>query len=486
MSTEEEKETDAQEPVEQASSIPLSRKRSEDFDSVEQEPVKQAPVETGPAEEISVEEEPAEEETEEDKKKKYWWLSLGLILLLLGGGGFYAMTGMRQAAHKLGGGSDYDQLSANSSIYDGRARAGRSNGDYFPLDEEAARAQAVEAANVDRTNPAVIRSQEELVRDASGKGVSSQSSAGAQGGGEEAVADEQRAGGARTGGGGQAAMAEKLKTRAFLSAGPSGPGSNAGKGAAAAGLTAAFQGNNGTVVGKASEQRETKPMAPKQAGRGSVMESLKGAFKATFYGARLSSQDSAKSWIARSFDGSAESTTAIEYEEKMRSKLDKVNPGSIPNFLRNQDVSADDAKRLTVSDVAKPELDKEGTKDALAADDAYQKKKLANDFSSSMINGLFAGISGTGSSKEVPDDYSYLDNGGDPESFTMFADPEDEQYLQDEELQDYIDTNGFGGECGCSADAPCCCLPGNDAGDAGIGGTEGMIGDFPPSDTLYC
>jgi hypothetical protein len=123
-------------------------------ETAEQELVDQGSAGLEPEGEATEEEaaagEPEEEEEVEEtaagkKEKKFWLLSLGLILLLLAGGGFYAVTGMRQAAHKLGGGSDYEQLSANSSIYDGGAGAAR-NADYFPLDEDAARAQVVTAA----------------------------------------------------------------------------------------------------------------------------------------------------------------------------------------------------------------------------------------------------------------------------------------------------------------------------------------------------
>ncbi|MEK7722660.1 MAG: hypothetical protein AAB359_09765, partial [Elusimicrobiota bacterium] len=324
-------------------------------------------------------------EEEEKKKENYWRLFLCLVLVLLAGGGYYALTGMRQAAHKLAGGADYDQLSANSSIYDGGSGVAE-NGDYFPLDEEAARAQAVGGAKSDRVNSPLIRTREELVADASGKRPSQ----------AVAVKEEEELFSAESSGaapGGQVAMSEKLQIRASLSGGAAGTKDAKNPPSSSAGATGAFQGN-GVVAGKASGQRETNAGIPKKSGRGSVVESLKSAFRASFYGARLSSQDSAKGWIAKSFDGTAEAATAIEYDDKMRSKLDKINPDAIPGFLREQDVSVAEAKRLTASDVAKPKMDIEGTKEALAADENYQNKKLANEFSGSMINGLFAGFSG--------------------------------------------------------------------------------------------
>lgn len=413
-------------------------------------------LEQAPADPASGEQEPVEQETAEEKKSKnYWWLSLGLILLLLAGGGYYALTGMRQAAHKLAGGSDYDQLSANSSIYDGGTGAAK-NGNYFPLDEETA-GPAAGGAKTDRINSSLIRTREELVADASAARPAPTAAVK----GEDGSSSAEASGAAQ---GAQAAMGEKLQARASFSGGAMGSKGAKGSPLSSAGAAAAFQGN-GTAVGKASEQRETRAGTPKKAGRGSVMESLKGAFRASFYGARLASQDSAKSWIARSFDGSPEATTAIEYDEKMRAKLDRVNPGAIPNFLREQDVSAAEAKRLTASDVSKPSMDKEATKEALAEDKDYQKKKLAKDFSSSMLNGLFAGVSGGGSPE------------GDDDGAGVFSDPEDERAILEEELQDWVDTNGFGGECGCSAEAPCCCMP-NSGDGAGVSDGGGMIGDF--------
>ena len=442
MPSDEEKEAAGQEKAENETA---------EQELVDQWSAGEAPLEGETAEQEAGAEEPEEEETAAGKKeKKFWLLSLGLILLLLVGGGFYAVTGMRQAAHKLGGGSDYDQLSANSSIYDGGAGAAR-NANYFPLDEDAARAQAAKAAGGGRINAALIRTQAELVAEASGKrAVQETAAANAQ---EETSSDERAAGTAPAG---QAAMAEKLQARASLSGGAMGSRSAKGSQAAAAGGAGAFQGN-GTVVGRATAQSETKSSTPKGAGRGSVVEGLRSAFKASFYGARLSSKDSARGWIARSFDGTAEPDTAIEYEEGLR-KLDKVNPGSVPGFLRDQDMSADEAKRLTVSEVAKPKLDKEGTKEALAGDKDYQAKKLAGEFSGSMINGIFKGFSGDGPPEDGDGPGPLGRNGpGD------FADPGDEADLNSLGLSEYVESTGFGEECGCSEAAPCCCMPQNSA-----------------------
>lgn len=377
---------------------------------------------------------PEDREAGEEEKRNYWWLSLGLMFCLLAGGGYYALTGMRQAANKLAGGSDYDQLSANSSVYDGGSAAVK-NGNYFPLDEEAARAQTVAGSGRGRVNPSLVRARGELAADASGAGGGRTASVQAGTGAHFAENAAQAAAMPAAHG----AMAEKLQARAFRSGGP---GEKPSKSSSPSVTIAPLQGGAAAVAIRASEQRETKGADPKQAGRGSVMESLKGAFKATFYGARLSSHDSAKTWIARSFDGAPEATTAIQYEEKMRTQLDKVNPDSIPGFLRDQDVNAAEAKSLETPDVAKPKIDKEDTKEALAEDKKYQARKLANDFSGSMLNGLFAGISGTGSPRggDNPDEYADPDAPPDLGGAGLF-------------------NTGNGEECGCSAEAPCCCMP---------------------------
>ncbi|MDD2806599.1 MAG: hypothetical protein PHV33_13690 [Elusimicrobiales bacterium] len=406
----------------------------------------------------------ARETGAEKKEKRFWPAALALMLLVLAGGGYYALTGLDDTAHKLGGGEDYDRLSANSDVYDGTARQAARGADFFPLDEEGARKAAYRAAGdpkdakLDRMNPAVVRTKEELLAAASGAGGSPDIPQPLQDVHEsKGVPPEQQ----QSGG-----MAEKLKNKAYFVAGPGGARS---KGQSAGGNTAAFEGT-GALAGRASVQRETGQAKPRQGAKGGVMDSLKGAFRATFYGARLSSQDSARSWVSRAFDASPEADTAIEYDEKMRSKLDRVNPDSIPSFLRDQDVTSAEAKRLATLEPGKPKLDKDGTYDALKKDSDYQKQKLASDFGSSMLNGMFAGISGTGGGNQP-----------DPE---VFSDPEDQSDFTSLGLGEYLESQGNGEECGCSAGAPCCCLPQDYfASLQDQGGTNcPMYGPFLPND----
>ncbi|OGR78001.1 MAG: hypothetical protein A2X32_11855 [Elusimicrobia bacterium GWC2_64_44] len=403
----------------------------------------------------------ARETGAEKKEKRFWPAALALMLLVLAGGGYYALTGLDDTAHKLGGGSDYDRLSANSDVYDGTAGRGAKNSDFFPLDEEGARQAAYKAegdAKLDRMNPAVIRGKGQLAAEASVSAGSPDI--------PQPLEDVHESKGVPREEPQEGGMAEKLKGKAYFAAGPGGKRS---KGQSVGGNTAAFEGT-GALAGRASLQRETSQAKPRQAGKGGVMDSLKGAFRATFYGARLSSQDSARSWVSRAFDATPEAGTAIEYDEKMRSKLDRVNPDSIPSFLRDQDVNSAEAKRLATSEPGKPKLDKEGTYEALQKDKGYQQQKLASDFGNSMLNGMFAGISGTGGGNQP-----------DPE---VFSDPEDQNDFNSLGLGEYLESQGNGEECGCSAGSPCCCLPQDYfASQQDQGGTNcPTYGPFLPND----
>ena len=179
----------------------------------------------------------------------------------------------------------------------------------------------------------------------------------------------------------------------------------------------------------------------------------------------------------------------------MKAKLDRVNPGSIPNFLRDQNMDATDAKSLGVSSVGKPELDKDGTRESLAEDKDYQSKKNSQYLAKALFTpfGPFGGGSNSATdpaslSATPPDP----DNGG----ARSFSDPNDAQNLLEIGLQDYIATEGYGVECGCTLKAPCCCLspsffkgrqcpmygpflPGDPCG--AVIDSGGAAGDFPPA-----
>lgn len=389
----------------------------------------------------------SEEETEEgaeqpEGKKSYWWLTLCLLLVFLAGGGYLALKAMRQSAQKLAG-VETSSLSADSAVYGGETARGKAD-NVFASDEPAPAAKEGGSALNEKLKPGWVK---EMAAEAAAKGAASQAATpqGPQAG--ENAQDSRPQAAARQGGG---SMADRLQSKASLG----------GRSGASASKTEApsqvegFQAN-GATAGKPAIQKETRAAAPAKGGGGGVLSALKGAFRASFYGARVASQDAAKGWIARSFDASPEAETSIKYDEKMKAKLDVVNPNSIPKFLRDQDVSAAEAKTLPTSQVADPSIDKESTKDSLAADKSYQAKKAAGDLAGSVINPMFAGVGGSRSPDATNGD------GGD-----QYRDPQAAADLRDIAAEEYVSVNGFGGECGCSKDAPCCCLPKAGAGDS--------------------
>lgn len=313
----------------------------------------------------------------ETRQQLYKWLPFSLLLLFLAGGGYYAFTAMRQAAHTLAGGDNYKQLSANSAVYNGKSTVPRDE-NFFPSEEPGQDIPAAGgAAGKDKDGTAGDKRLKARQEGPDGSAAGS------------VVIDGQQQPSAGPNAPSSASLASSLaaklqaKTSSF-----SGPGAAASKTSSPAGVEA-FQGGGTSSVGKPSTQRETTAGAPRKGGSTGVLDSLKGGFRSSLYGARVASHDSARSWIAKIFDATPDYDTAIQYDETMRSKLDKINPNSIPKFLREQDISASEAKTLAVSEVGKPEIDNGDTKEAQAAD---TKKKAAADLTSGLLNSLFSGL----------------------------------------------------------------------------------------------
>jgi len=266
------------------------------------------------------------------KRNTYWWLPFVCVFLFLLAGGYYAITAMRQSAQQLVGGDSYNQFSANSAIYNSRSSIPK-NESYFTEEEQPLAG--------DNSGEAVSPAGDKLkVSDKlSGRNPDASSAAAP----EEMAAAE---GGGR-GGAGFRAQPSQLSVSAKLQA----RGSNAGNAGGSSKTTgqagpAAFQ-ENGGVAGVTAANNNAQAAAPRRGGGPGVLDSLKGAFRTSIYGARTASQDSAKGWIARSFDATPEARTTIKYADQMKADLDVVNPNSIPNFLRDQDLSATGPKTLS-------------------------------------------------------------------------------------------------------------------------------------------
>ncbi|MCX5793790.1 MAG: hypothetical protein NTY45_16455 [Elusimicrobia bacterium] len=314
--------------------------------------------------------------------KSCWWLPFACLFLFLLAGGYYAVTAMRQSAHKLAGGDSYNQLSANSAIYEGKASVPKHDG-FFDSEEEPIAAAGNDAAG-DRMPPMKPLIDKDGGQSSAAVQEGQQVPAAEGSSGEDADAAARRApkGQAERG-----TMSDKLGAMNSFTGSRGGGGSKT----SGPGGTAAFE-ESGAVAAVSSQQNKVRAAAPKRGGGGGVLESLKGAFRASIYGARIASADSAKNWISRSFDATPEAETTIQYEENMRSKLDVVNPNSIPQFLRDQDISAAGAKTLTTSKVSNPGLDKEATAAAAEKDKAEK-----DDSAASMLSGMMGPMFGSSS-----------------------------------------------------------------------------------------
>lgn len=401
------------------------------------------------------------------KKPNYWWLYGLLTLLLMAGVGFFAMTGMRSSALKLTAGDKYDKVAAANAEYGGSTSA-RPGDSIFAQEEAAAGGGVISGALMVRSQQ--LDSVQRQAREAGSQTAVVSGAGSGAGGGYAASSGADGAAGGGFGGPGSPQMGDRLKAKAGFGTG----GGSTSSRKVNAGDMEGFQGGSGTKVGLAAMQGNTEGSGAAKAGKGSVLDALKGVFKASMYGSRIASQDTARNWVAKAFDGSPDYPTTIEYDEKAKAALDKVNPNSVPNFLREQEVSGGEAKSLAVSKVEGFEVDKEATKEAIKESKKNKDNSMLSNMAGGMMNGLFSGISGTGS-----------DDSRTGEEVITFSDTELQSEFNDLSMEEWVDTNGYGAECGCSADAPCCCL-GSSAGTDGSGTSSLWAGpdsyDFSTSD----
>ena len=329
---------------------------------------------------------------ESSSRALYKVLPFLFILLFLIAGGYYAITSMRQSAHQLAGGSNYTQLSANNVVYEGNASLPREK-NYFSS-EEASLASAGDAGGDRMKLRGKLGAQEEDFSQPAPSVASGRD-------GEDHAAREN--GPAPRPLPTHTSMANRMqvKSSSFMSPG----GGHTKTGGKVEGRQEAFQ-KPGAAVGVTSVQKNPQAAGPTKGGKGGVLDSLRGAFRASVYGARIASQDSAKSWIAKTFDATPAETSTIQYDDKAKASLDVVNPNSIPKFLREQDVSAAKADTLPVSKVTNPALDKEGQA-KLDEEKAEEEGGLAKGMASGMMNSMFGGFS-------LSDD----SDGGDSRSLT--------------------------------------------------------------------
>jgi len=308
--------------------------------------------------------------------KSCWWLPFVFLFLFLAAGGFYAWYAMKGAAHKLVGGGSYNQLSANSAGYTGGSSIKKE--DNFFASEE------------DLSSPAGIKTEASGLAAFLAQAGSEDQGSAAPGGGANPAEEPSNPGGAsayRASGSLSNTLQSKLQARESALAGVKG-----GQTSKSTGFNYDGGREKPSVAPVDSTEKKPDGQAPKKGPGASVMESLTSVFKSSLYATRLTSQDAASAWIAKNFSDTPDAGTALQYTDKMRSALDKINPRSIPNYLRDQELSAAGAKTLGVSAVGKLEAEKV----ALEGGEDSQSKNAVLDMAGAMINPMFGGVAGVG------------------------------------------------------------------------------------------
>lgn len=186
-----------------------------------------------------------------------------------------------------------------------------------------------------------------------------------------------------------------------------------------------FDSNSKARVGvrSANGQKVTAAL-PRGKSEGSAMELLKNTYKATLYAARDASNDTARSWTGKAFDLTPTVQDTIEYSEEMRAKLDKINPNSIPAFLRDPSLDVDSIRTLKDSAVPGLSSDEDSIGKGLedindAKKDFENSNKNKKDFLNNLasINPMY-NLSSDDSTEEEIDNESYRVNPTTPKTAT--------------------------------------------------------------------
>ena len=285
-------------------------------------------------------------------------LYLFFIFLFLAAGGAYIWYAMRGAAYELSGIGKNRLLTANSAV----GAAGSSvekGGNFFASEEDLSQPLGKDgkrlmlASSLPQAEPGargvVFGSGADAEADAAGGGSSG--AAAASGGGFAMPALR------------ATSLQAKLqaKQQSALSGMKGGQVSNT---SSSGGEGPTVVAASGAGLGKGGQNKDSGP---------SVLNSLKSAFKSSMHGMRVTSQDAARTWVANAFTPTPEAEHSLQYSDRMRAKLDRINPQSIPGFLREQDLSAYGAKSLHTSRVGSPDVQKDLTAKALRDDKQFQR-----------------------------------------------------------------------------------------------------------------
>lgn len=298
-----------------------------------------------------------------------WRIQVVFFLLFLAAAGVYSWFAMRPAACRLAGGPSEDS-SAGSRLYENADEYAGREGGFFQGQGKAEEQPAEKDIRSGLAGP--VGTLEEI--GISGKSDGSSASSAEPVAGKSAEAGQSPYKGSVVSGG---------NPRMTLGGLPL-PQGNSGTGSSSRSLDSMGEG----LKSRVSAGQEGGRGAGASSGReGSVLDGLKRAWKNGVYGSREASLDTAHDWTAKSFDAVPSNSSSLEYSEKVRNSLDRVNPASIPNYLREFELSA--APSLSAAKVDGLEESGRGK------DSNSQARQLAEMMmSQGLMNPLFGGISG--------------------------------------------------------------------------------------------
>jgi len=124
----------------------------------------------------------------------------------------------------------------------------------------------------------------------------------------------------------------------------------------------------------------------------SALDMLKSTYKTTLYAARDASNDTARHWTAKAFDGASDIKSSLEYNEKLKSKLDRINPNAIPAFLKDPSLDSEEMKSLKEARVAgfsKDDEETEKLKNEIKNEMSDMIKNAMKDAAKGALNPMF-------------------------------------------------------------------------------------------------
>ncbi len=182
----------------------------------------------------------------------------------------------------------------------------------------------------------------------------------------------------------------------------------------------------GNIKINSSSARSSSNKPSGESGK-SALELLKSTYKTSLFAARDASNDTARAWTNKTFDLAAVPDKNIEYDEKLRASLDRINPNAIPAFLKDPSLNSESMRSLKASDVPELSSDEEDKWKLEMNFDKLQKMMEEEDDNeknnqSLNLNPLFNGLTKNDEEKEESeqeiDQKSYSVNPSKPDTAT--------------------------------------------------------------------